>query len=58
MPLRLRGNKTPQSRLNLAPFRTENDSQEIAAISSEFKFRHNVNTLVLPNSLAVRPEYR
>src|SRR4029077_19941685 len=34
------------------------NSQGTAAISSEFKFRHNVNTLALPNSPAVRPSYR
>ena len=37
---------------------TVRNSQETAAISSEFKFRHNVNTLALPNSPAVRPSYR
>ena len=26
--------------------------------ASGFKFRHNVNTLALPNSPAVRPPYR
>jgi AcrR family transcriptional regulator len=39
-------------------FKTVRNSQQTAAISSEFKFRHNVNTLALPNSPAVRPSYR